>query len=88
MNNITSKDLKTPHAYNTYVVKGLPPGPIANPGAAAITAALHPLDCTDLYFVSRNNGTHEFCPDLQCHNAAVEKWQRQYFRDKKRKKKP
>lgn len=81
--NITKRDLETPHPYNTYSVKGLPPGPIANPGAAAMQAALHPLDCTDLYFVSRNDGTHVFCPDLACHEAAVQKWQREYFRQKR-----
>jgi UPF0755 protein len=81
--NITKADLTTPHPYNTYMVKGLPPGPIANPGEPAMEAALNPLDCSDLYFVSRNNGTHVFCPDLKCHEAAVEKWQVEYFRQKK-----
>ena len=78
--NLTRKDLETPHPYNTYLVRGLPPGPIANPGAAAIRAALDPLDCQDLFFVSRNDGTHVFCPDYKCHEAAVEKWQVQFFR--------
>lgn len=81
--NITSKDLLTEHPYNTYTVFGLPPGPIASPGAASIQAALNPIDCTDLYFVSRNDGTHVFCPDLRCHNEAVERWQREYFRKQK-----
>jgi UPF0755 protein len=78
--NITSKDLVTDHPYNTYMRTGLPPGPIANPGAEALGAALQPLDCKDLFFVSRNNGTHIFCPNLKCHNAAVDQWQRQFFR--------
>lgn len=82
--NITRRDLETPHPYNTYTTAGLPPGPIANPGAAAIQAALHPLDCDDLFFVSRNDGTHIFCPTLECHNAAVEKWQVEFFRAKRR----
>ncbi|WNG44930.1 endolytic transglycosylase MltG [Archangium minus] len=82
--NITKRDLETPHPYNTYTTVGLPPGPIANPGAAAIQAALHPLDCEDLFFVSRNDGTHIFCPTLECHNAAVEKWQVEFFRAKRR----
>ncbi len=82
--NITKKDLQTPHPYNTYTTKGLPPGPIASPGAAAIRAALDPIDCNDLYFVSRNDGTHVFCPDLKCHEAAVKKWQIEFFRRKKR----
>lgn len=78
--NITKKDLQTPHPYNTYLVRGLPPGPIASPGAAALEAALRPMACNDLFFVSRNDGTHVFCPDLACHEAAVRKWQVDYFR--------
>ncbi len=81
--NITRKDLEAVHPYNTYTTPGLPPGPIASPGAAAIEAALEPLECSDLFFVSRNDGTHVFCPDLQCHNAAVDEWQRRYFRNKR-----
>ena len=73
--NITRKDLETEHPYNTYRNKGLPPGPIASPGAAAIHAALNPIECDDLFFVSRNDGTHAFCPDLKCHNENVQKWQ-------------
>jgi UPF0755 protein len=73
--NITREDLVAQHPYNTYAVIGLPPGPIASPGAAALRAALHPIPCDDLYFVSRNDGTHVFCPDLRCHEAAVRKWQ-------------
>ncbi len=83
INNITSEDLRTEHPYNTYTVYGLPPGPIASPGSASIQAALDPIECNDLYFVSRNNGTHVFCPDLKCHNEAVERWQREYFRKQK-----
>jgi UPF0755 protein len=78
--NITRKDLQTPHPYNTYTTAGLPPGPIASPGAAAIRAALRPSECSDLFFVSRNDGTHVFCPDLACHTAAVQKWQVDFFR--------
>jgi UPF0755 protein len=81
--NITLTDLKTDHPYNTYTRKGLPPGPIANPGAAALEAALHPLSCDDLFFVSRNDGTHIFCPNLKCHEAAVETWQKQFFSKKR-----
>jgi UPF0755 protein len=77
--NITARDLVTPHPYNTYTEKGLPPGPIANPGAAALQATAAPLVCSDLYFVSRNDGTSEFCPTLVCHNAAVKKWQQDYW---------
>jgi UPF0755 protein len=82
--NITRKDLETPHPYNTYTTAGLPPGPIASPGAAAIQAALDPLDCEDLFFVSRNDGSHIFCPTLDCHNAAVQKWQVEFFRNQRR----
>jgi UPF0755 protein len=77
--NISRADLLAPHPYNTYTTAGLPPGPIANPGAAALRAALSPADCSDLFFVSRNDGTHVFCPDLRCHNAAVRQWQVEFF---------
>jgi UPF0755 protein len=78
--NITRADLQTEHPYNTYSMRGLPPGPIASPGGAAIAAALNPIDCEDLFFVSRNDGTHVFCPDLTCHNAAVQKWQVEFHK--------
>lgn len=80
--NITRDDLLTPHPYNTYKIKGLPPGPIASPGGAAIKAALSPLDCPDYFFVSKNDGTHIFCPDWACHEAAVQKWQVEFHRKK------
>ena len=82
--NISRADLLAPHPYNTYMVAGLPPGPIASPGVAALSAALHPADCNDLFFVSRNDGTHVFCPDLRCHEAAVRKWQVEFFRPHRR----
>lgn len=78
--NISRADLLAPHPYNTYTTAGLPPGPIANAGAAALRAALAPAGCDDLFFVSRNDGSHVFCPDLRCHNAAVQRWQVEYFR--------
>jgi UPF0755 protein len=78
--NITRADLTAPHPYNTYTTRGLPPGPIANPGSEAMRAALRPDRCSDLFFVSRNDGSHVFCPDLACHEAAVRKWQIDYFR--------
>jgi len=81
--NISRADLRTSHPYNTYLVKGLPPGPIASPGAAAIQAALAPAACNDLFFVSRNDGTHVFCPDLACHEQAVRAWQVEFFRRKR-----
>ncbi|MBI5494284.1 MAG: endolytic transglycosylase MltG [Deltaproteobacteria bacterium] len=78
--NITRKDLETPHPYNTYIIKGLPPGPIAAPGAAAIDAAVAPADVKYLFFVSQNDGTHVFCETLYCHNKNVEKWQVEFFK--------
>ncbi|MFN7130692.1 MAG: endolytic transglycosylase MltG [Myxococcales bacterium] len=73
--NITRADLLEPHEYNTYTRKGLPPGPIASAGAAAIQAALNPLDCSDLFFVACGGGTHIFCPDYDCHLKKVEECQ-------------
>lgn len=81
--NITARDLVTPHPYNTYTEEGLPPGPIANPGAAALRATAAPMVCNDLYFVSRNDGTSVFCPTLVCHNAAVKTWQQDYWAGKR-----
>lgn len=78
--NITRADLQAVHPYNTYTTAGLPPGPISNPGGEALRAALAPSDCKDLYFVSRNDGSHVFCPDLACHNAAVRTWQVEFFK--------
>jgi peptidoglycan lytic transglycosylase G len=78
--NISRADLLADHPYNTYTTPGLPPGPIASPGEAALKAALAPAECQDLFFVSRNDGTHVFCPDLACHEAAVRQWQVEFFR--------
>lgn len=74
--NITKKDLKTKTPYNTYVIKGLPAGPISNPGKDALAAVLDPADEKYLYFVSRNDGTHHFSTTLKEHNRAVRKYQR------------
>lgn len=73
--NITRKDLTTLTPYNTYKIRGLPPGPIANPGAKALKAALYPGDTNFLYFVSKNNGTHKFSTNFKDHNEAVLKYQ-------------
>jgi UPF0755 protein len=81
--NIRKSDLLEPHPYNTYTIPGLPPGPIASPGREAIMAALFPDAANDLFFVSRNDGTHIFCPTLDCHNAAVQQWQVEFFRKKR-----
>jgi UPF0755 protein len=74
--NIRYKDLKTPTPYNTYVIKGLPPTPIAMPGKEAIHAALHPDKGNSIYFVSRGNGSHVFSATLRDHNNAVNTYQR------------
>jgi len=62
--------------YNTYTHEGLPPGPIANPGRAALAAVMRPDGSPYLYFVSKNDGTHQFSPTLAEHEAAVVKYQR------------
>jgi len=62
--------------YNTYTHEGLPPGPIANPGRAALAAVMRPDGSGYLYFVSRNDGTHQFSTTLADHEAAVVKFQR------------
>lgn len=77
--DIHKADLAYDHPWNTYLHKGLPPTPIASPGAAAIKAALWPAKTDALFFVSRNDGSHVFCPDYQCHEAAVQQWQVEYF---------
>lgn len=68
---ITISDLKRKTPYNTYVIKGLPPGPIASPGIKSIEAALYPADERYLYFVSNNDGTHQFSVTSEEHIAAV-----------------
>jgi len=73
--NITRKHLSTPTPYNTYTQKGLPPGPIANPGKASIEAALFPADTSYLYFVARGDGTHQFSTDIRGHRQAVKQYQ-------------
>ena len=74
--DLTREDLRAPTPYNTYKINGLPPGPIANPGLAAMEAALFPADVGYLYFVSRNDGSHYFSESLREHNAAVYKYQK------------
>lgn len=69
-------DLRQPTPHNTYVIKGLPPGPICSPGKAALEAVLHPADSEALYFVSRNDGSHVFSRTLAEHNRAVNQFQR------------
>ncbi len=75
--NIKKRHLETSTPYNTYKIKGLPPGPIANPGIKAIEAALFPADTNFLYFVSKKDNTHEFSTNIREHNKAVRKYQLQ-----------
>lgn len=74
---IRRSHLRQPTPYNTYVIKGLPPTPIALPGQASIRAALNPEDGTALYFVARGDGSHHFSETLEEHNRAVRKYQLQ-----------
>ncbi|HJR78141.1 MAG TPA: endolytic transglycosylase MltG [Nitrospiraceae bacterium] len=82
--NLRKRDLTNSSPYNTYRVQGLPPGPIASPGAHSIRAALFPSRASYLYFVSRNDGTHYFSSSLEEHNRAVERFQKQPFRRQSR----
>ena len=74
--NLTRKHLETDHPYNTYTRTGLPPGPICSPGYEAMIAVLRPSMSDFLYFVSRNDGTHQFSKTLDEHSRAVETFQR------------
>lgn len=73
--NIRRSDLTTDTPYNTYLRAGLPPTPIALPGADSIHAVLHPQPGNALFFVSRGDGSHEFSETLEAHNKAVLKYQ-------------
>jgi UPF0755 protein len=81
--NLTRDDLQFDSRYNTYRYPGLPPGPIAAPGRASLEAAAHPADVPYLYFVSKNDGSHAFAATLDEHNRNVQKYQVQYFRDRR-----
>jgi len=78
--NLTRKDLKTPTPYNTYIIRGLPPGPIASPGLAALKAAVTPAQTKYLYFVATGDGGHRFSKTLKEHNIAV----REYLAQRRR----
>jgi UPF0755 protein len=73
---ITRRHLNTPTPYNTYIIYGLPPGPIASPGRAALHAAVFPEESDYYYFVSRGDGSHHFSRTLREHNNAVQKYLR------------
>lgn len=73
---LSRKDLKIKDAYNTYYVRGLPPGPIANPGRDSILAVLNPAETEALYFVADGKGGHVFANTLKQHNRNVAKWRK------------
>ncbi len=73
--NIKRSHLSTATPYNTYIIRGLPPGPIASPGLAAIEAALYPADTRYLFFGSKKDNTHYFSATIEEHSRAVRKYQ-------------
>ncbi len=73
--NLKRSDLQEKTPWNTYAIPALPVGPIGNPGTAALQAALYPAQSESLYFVSRNDGTHEFTNTYEAHLAAVRRYQ-------------
>jgi UPF0755 protein len=73
---ITAQDLQRRSPYNTYLVTGLPPGPIASPGLASLMAAVHPAEVNYLYFVAKNDGSHVFSRTLEQHQRAVQTYQK------------
>jgi UPF0755 protein len=79
---ITFNDLQRKTPYNTYVIRGLPPGPIASPGIKSITAALYPEKAPYIYFVSNNDGTHHFSVSAAEHLAAVKEYRQKKLIEK------
>ena len=86
--NLKREDLSMDSPYNTYRNPGLPPGPIASPGRASLEAAVQPAPASFLYFVSKNDGSHAFAGSLDEHNRNVQKFQVQYFRERRAGKQP
>lgn len=72
---VLTRHLKSDTPHNTYRISGLPPGPIANPGIDSLRAALYPAKVDYLYFVAKNDGSHQFSSNLTHHNQAVSKYQ-------------
>jgi UPF0755 protein len=83
--NLTRANLAKPTPFNTYTHAGLPPSPIANPGARSIVAALNPAPVKYLFFVSKNDGTHQFSATIGEHNRAVDHYQKKIARHPARK---
>lgn len=71
---VSKQDIMRPSLYNTYLIGGLPPGPIGNPGSAAIEAVLNPARSPYLYFVAKKDGSHYFSSSLEEHNQAVNRY--------------
>ncbi len=74
--NIRRSDIRRPHPWNTYVIQGLPPTPIAGPGVEAIDAVLHPDETSALFFVAKGDGTHHFSATYAEHARMVDRYQR------------
>lgn len=81
---LTRKDLRRDNPYNTYRIKGLPTGPIANPGRDSLAAVMNPIESDEFYFVADGTGGHAFAKTLKEHNRNVAKW-RKFRREQKRK---
>ena len=71
---VTSQDLKRKSPYNTYLHKGLPPGPISNPGEGSILATLYPDNADYLFFVAQGDGSHFFSKDFRAHEQAISRY--------------
>lgn len=84
---VTKEDLKRRSPYNTYLHKGLPPGPIANPGEGAILAALYPENVDYLFFVAQGDGSHFFSKDFNTHEKAIGRYKANKRNAKKQSKK-